>query len=274
MTDDTSPAMGPASTGEDFRIISVTVEPKLRIPMVEFFWKGKSHTRSDEAMYDWAKYGKWGLTSAHAEKFKEAGIKCRKEHGLAPWGREQDTKAPTAAPVASSPPRAEDKPRPTPAARKVTPPAHTFKILGEPYNEGGYTWVKFEHDGKEDVQIVQQLYEDTKNFPDQFPPQAEGEARDLWISVQEARTERITDERGIEWPRGGIEPITADTFTEARALEVGIIYANQRGIMRVSIHEAARYIMDHISFANIRTGRTSTCTITIGGRITGRAKYG
>jgi len=37
---------------------------------------------------------------------------------------------------------------------------------------------------------------------------------------------------------------------------VGIIREDQRGIMRVSVHEAARYIMDHITFANIRTGES------------------
>jgi len=254
----TTPDAGTASdnAGDDFKILDVTVDPGENLPVVKFYYRGQPHSRIDQAIYALCigtSSPKFGLKPHHAELIKQAGIACRKKNGLAPWPY-PDHKAPTTTAPRPTPAEQQPKPTPPPAARKAKPPAHTFKILGEPYNEAGYPMVRFEHDGKEDALTVQQLYEDVKNFPDQFPPQAEGEVRDLWLETLEAKGRRKEDERGIEWPQGGIEPITADTFTEARALELGIVHTDQRGAMRVSVHEAARYIMDHITFANIRTG--------------------
>ncbi len=56
------------------------------------------------------------------------------------------------------------------------------------------------------------------------------------------------------WPEGGGVPIDRYTFTEDKALELGIVFENERGKMQVRIHDAARYIMERITFANIRTG--------------------
>ena len=56
------------------------------------------------------------------------------------------------------------------------------------------------------------------------------------------------------WPEGGGVPIDRYTFTEDKALELGIVFENERGKMQVRIHEAASYIMERIAFANIRTG--------------------
>jgi P4 family phage/plasmid primase-like protien len=56
------------------------------------------------------------------------------------------------------------------------------------------------------------------------------------------------------WPEGGGVPIDRYTFTEDKALELGIVFENERGKIQVRIHEAASYIMERIAFANIRTG--------------------
>lgn len=88
-------------------------------------------------------------------------------------------------------------------------------------------------------------------------PPAEGHPK--WMDTMHSRIEdpdSMDDPAApeIHWPEGGSIPITGRDFTEERAIELGIVHEDDRGKMRVSVHEAARYIMERVAFANVRTG--------------------
>jgi len=86
--DTTAPPEGQSSdtASDDFKILyPITVDPKEGAPWIEFLWRGQKRHAFDYICCKWCNDGKFGLTLTHHDDFMRAGIKCRKEHGLAPW---------------------------------------------------------------------------------------------------------------------------------------------------------------------------------------------
>jgi len=273
--DTTMPNEGQSrDTASDFKIVDVTQDKGFRCPSITYHYNGRDHTGLDAIIYKRSKdEGRYYLPPADREDIKKRGIRYREEHGLLPWpeigdpipkAERREQKKHDAPPA---PEQLHEAPRPAvdvdairaksrKEAKKALPPKHELEILGDMFTDPntGEASIKALRDGIEEIWSVFDLDTELENFPSEYDPHLSGIVHDMVIRTNAERFTRAEAEHDITWPVGGIEPIMANTFTEARALEVGIIREDQRGIMRVSVHEAARYIMDHITFANIRTG--------------------
>lgn len=266
-TDATTPNAGRSSdaASDDFRIISVEPDDKIQLPMVEFYYRGKTHKRIDYAIYQLCigtSSPKFGLQPHHAELIKQRGIECRQKNDLEPWPGEQHIKAPEQLHEAPRPAVDVDaiRAKSRKEAKKLPPPPkHELEILGDMFTDPntGEASIKALRDGIEEIWSVFDLNTELENFPSEYDPHLSGIVHDMVIRTNAERFARAEAEHVIRWPEGGIEPITADTFTQAKAEELGIIYDDSKGRTHVNIHEAAAHIMRHISFARVSFDKSS-----------------